>query len=310
MIERISTKGMARREWLERRRHSIGGSDAAAIVGLNRWSTPYMVWADKTGKLLEKPDNEAMRQGRDLEQYVAERFMEATGKRVRQEHAILYNPLYPFAHADIDRWVIGENAGLECKTTSVLNLRQFKNGDYPAHYYVQCIHYMAVTGAERWYVGVLIFQQGFYVFEIERDETEIQTLMEQEAAFWNLVKADTPPPVDGAPMTTETLTGLYSEGKKDICELFGRGALLREYQKLKGERKVLERRMEEIKQTVMEEMQECETGVCGPFTVYWNTQKRRSFDSKRFLTEHPEWENSAYWKSSRYRTFEVKESQL
>ncbi len=53
-------------EWLEERRKSIGGSDAAALVGMNPYVTPYMLWADKTGRLPPKEDNEAMRQGRDL----------------------------------------------------------------------------------------------------------------------------------------------------------------------------------------------------------------------------------------------------
>lgn len=45
---------MDREKWLEERRKGIGGSDAAALVGMNSYSTPYMVWADKTGRLPEK----------------------------------------------------------------------------------------------------------------------------------------------------------------------------------------------------------------------------------------------------------------
>lgn len=200
-IIRVPTAKMERSEWLERRKGSIGGSDASAIIGLNAYSSPFSVWADKTGRLPDKPDNEAMRQGRDLEDYVAQRWCEVTGKRVRRERSMLYHPQYPFAHADIDRWVIGENAGLECKTTSIMNLKKFKNGEFPPTYYVQCVHYMAVTGADRWYLGVLVLNQGFYEFVIERDEDEIATLMEQEAAFWELVKAETPPGADGADQT-------------------------------------------------------------------------------------------------------------
>ena len=73
-IHKISTAGMSHDEWLEHRRRSVGGSDAAAIVGLNGWASPYSVWAEKTGRLPPKEDNEAMRQGRDLEGYVASRW--------------------------------------------------------------------------------------------------------------------------------------------------------------------------------------------------------------------------------------------
>lgn len=89
-------------EWLEERRKSIGGSDAAALVGMNPYVTPYMLWADKTGRLPPKEDNEAMRQGRDLEAYVAQRFCESSGKKVHVHSQMLRNPEYPFAHANID----------------------------------------------------------------------------------------------------------------------------------------------------------------------------------------------------------------
>ena len=49
--KRVSTLGMSREEWLEKRKGSIGGSDAAAILGISRFATPYTVWADKTGRL-------------------------------------------------------------------------------------------------------------------------------------------------------------------------------------------------------------------------------------------------------------------
>ena len=101
---------------------------------MNHYVTPYMLWADKTGRLPDKSDNEAMRQGRDLEQYVADRFMEAMGKKVRRRTSMFHNPVYPFAHANIDRAVVGERAGIECKTTSLMNLKKFKNGEYPENF--------------------------------------------------------------------------------------------------------------------------------------------------------------------------------
>ena len=69
------------------RHDTIGGSDAAAIVGLSRYGSQYSVFMDKTGRLPDKPDNEAMRQGRDLEEYVSQRFEEETGKKVRRLQA-------------------------------------------------------------------------------------------------------------------------------------------------------------------------------------------------------------------------------
>ncbi|MDU6306399.1 MAG: YqaJ viral recombinase family protein [Clostridium sp.] len=149
----------------------MGGSDAAAIVGMNHYVTPYALWADKIGRLPDQADNEAMRQGRDLEQYVADRFTEVIGNRVRQHTAMFHNPDYPFAHANIDRAVIGERAGLEYKTTSVMNLKKFRSGEYPENYYVRCVHYLAVTSWDRLYLAVLILNQGIRLNGIRQRST-------------------------------------------------------------------------------------------------------------------------------------------
>lgn len=49
-IKQVSTKGMSREDWLAQRRKTIGGSDAAAIVGLSRYSTPYTIFMDIFGR--------------------------------------------------------------------------------------------------------------------------------------------------------------------------------------------------------------------------------------------------------------------
>ena len=41
-------KTASHEEWKELRSHYIGGSDAAAVVGLNAFSSPYALWAEKT----------------------------------------------------------------------------------------------------------------------------------------------------------------------------------------------------------------------------------------------------------------------
>lgn len=306
-IIRVSTATMERSEWLARRKGSIGGSDASSLIGLNPYGSAYSVWADKTGKLPDKPDNEATRQGRDLEDYVATRFCEETGKRVRREKSMLYNPAYPYAHADIDRWVIGENAGLECKTTSVMNLKRFKGGAFPATYYVQCMHYMAVTGADRWYLAVLIFGTDFHHFVIERDEEEIAALMEQEEAFWKLVQKDTSPAPDGSVATTEALTAIYAEPSVVRMELFGRDNLLKEYQDLTKEIKEKAERLRTIKQAFMMDLGEAEEGLCGSYCVSWKKQKRAFISRDKLLAAYPRIDLSKVMRSTAFRQFRIRE---
>ena len=89
MLTIIPTKNMTQDEWLAQRRNAIGGSDAASIIGLNSFSSPFAVWLDKMGMAEPSEENEAMRLGHDLEEYVAKRFTEATGKKVRRKNAII-----------------------------------------------------------------------------------------------------------------------------------------------------------------------------------------------------------------------------
>ena len=304
---KVSTINMSREDWLEERRKSIGGSDAPSIIGLNPWESPYTVWADKLGKLPPKEDNEAMRLGRDLEDYVAKRFTEKTGKKVRRENFLITNPQYPFAHANVDRMVVGEDAGLECKTTSVLNLKRFKNGEYPANYYVQCVHYMMVTGCAKWYLAVLVLGKEFKVFEIERDEDEIKALAESEEAFWKYVETQTPPPADGTESTSETLSTLYPESTDDSVSLIAYERDLEQYMALSAQIKELDKLREEAANRVKAFLGEAGKGESDRYKVSWTSTTRSTFDAKRFAADHSDMELSDYYKTSSYRTFKVTE---
>lgn len=306
-LKKISTLNMPHDEWLAHRQKSIGGSDASSIIGLNPYSSPYTVWADKLGKIPPKEDNEAMRQGRDLEFYVAERFCEATGKKVRRENFILINPDYPFAHANVDRMVIGEDAGLECKTTSALNMKNFKNGAFPDTYYVQCVHYMMVTGCKKWYLAVLVLNKEFMVFEIERDEEEIEALAKSEADFWKLVESRTAPMADGASSTTNTISVLYPESSDDSVSLLAYEAELQQYIALSAQIKELEKLKDEMANKVKAFLGEAGKGETDNYKVTWASSSRSTFDSKRFASDHKDIDLSEYYKTSSYRTFKVTE---
>ena len=78
----VNIKKISHEEWLSLRERGIGGSESAICVNMNPYAGLLTLYAMKTGMSKPKEDNEAMRLGRDLEQYVAERFTEETGKKV------------------------------------------------------------------------------------------------------------------------------------------------------------------------------------------------------------------------------------
>lgn len=305
MLTTISTKGMSREVWLEHRRKAIGGSDAAAIIGLNDFASPFTVWMDKLGKTPPAEESEAMRLGRDLEEYVARRFCEATGKRVRRKNAIIYNDQYPFAHANIDREIVGENAILECKTTSRMNMRRFKAGDYPPSYYAQVMHYMAVTGAEKAYIAVLALQEGFHCFEVARDEQEIEALMNAERSFWQYVTAREEPPAISADGDALFQEHPVSDGTS--IDLFGRASQMARYLQIKGQIKVLENEAAAISATIKQDLGDHESGSDGAYTATWKSQERSIFDKAAFIAANPEIDLRPYMKPSPSRVFTVKQ---
>ena len=309
MSKQIDIKGLSHEEWLALRRKGIGGSDAAAIVGLDRYKSAFDVYADKIGLKAEQPDNEAMRQGRDLEDYVAQRFMEATGKKVRRRNAMLQHPEYPFMTANIDRWVVGENAGLECKTTSVLNKAKFSQGEFPPYYYVQCMHYMAVTGADRWYLAVLVLNKAFHVFTIERDEAEINALIEAEKDFWeNHVLKQIPPAPDGSESTSEIIKQLFPEAReREEVALFGYEDKIEQYLQLDSQVKKLEKQRDALKQELQLALSDAEIGRAQGYVVVWKNQVRQTLDTQKLKKEQAEIYQKYLKPAQTVRMFKIKE---
>ena len=99
----VSTRNLSKEDWLRYRKCGITGTDAGAILGLNPYRSAFQVYHDKISDTTENIDNEAMRQGRDLEDYVAQRFTEATGLKVRRANAIYQSEEHPLLLADFDR---------------------------------------------------------------------------------------------------------------------------------------------------------------------------------------------------------------
>lgn len=250
-------------QWLENRKSGIGGSDAGAIMGVNPYRGAYGVWADKLGKTDPVEDNEALRQGRDFEDYVARRFTEKTGLRVRREYGMLRSDAWPWMVANIDRRIIGERAGLECKTSRDIHMKRYKNGDFPLEYYCQCLHYLAVTGWDRWYLAVLVYGTDLLVFEIKREDVEddIGALIKAEDSFWHeYVLPERQPLPDGLESTTKALGAVWAASAPETCIDADEAAdaLLGRLQGLRRDRRAIDAQITETENMVKARMQEAE----------------------------------------------------
>lgn len=192
-----------REKWLAERKKGIGGSDAAAVLGLSPWATPVQVWLDKTGRAAEKEETEAMRIGTELEDFVARRYCQETGRTVQRYNKMVHRGCLL---GNFDRLVVpeGEKVAshmgevrtdtlLECKTAS-----HEWDGEVPIQYICQIQHYM---GLEPRFVHadvacLFLGRKHFEVFRVERDDEVIRAMQERLTAWWEeyVVGDKMPPP--------------------------------------------------------------------------------------------------------------------
>ncbi len=290
MYEKYATAGMSNEEWLRLRKTGIGGSDAGSICGVNPFGSPMKVYYDKTSSNIEELDNEAVRQGHDLEDYVAQRFMEATGLKVRRSNFMYRSTEYPFMIADVDRLVIGEDAGLECKTASAYNTDKWKDGNIPLHYIMQCYHYMAVTGKRTWYIAAVILGREFTYRKLVWDDDLIAQMISVEKNFWeNHVLPRVLPSPDGSDICNDILNEYFHSARKGSSikldgfddKLKRRAEIMEQIEQLKQEQGMIE-------QEVKLYMKDNEYASSGNYRISWSSVQSTRLDTKRMKEEQPE----------------------
>lgn len=195
-----------RDEWLAMRFHGIGGSDAGAVVGLNKYRDNILLWQEKTGEFVpdDISDKPAVKFGKEAEKSIRELFnLDYPEYEVDYHEFDMYvDDEHPFMFATLDGEITdkdGFRGILEIKTTTILNKSQWLQWEdkIPDSYYVQILHQLACTG---WQFAILRAYIRYHKdgelratvrdYRIERTDVEedIQWLIEKEAAFWDCVK--------------------------------------------------------------------------------------------------------------------------
>lgn len=248
------------------------------------------VFQDKTCEAVEGSDKENLRQGRDLEEYVAKRFTEATGLKVRRCNYMLRSKKYQFMIADVDRLIVGEDAGLECKTVSAYNADKWKAGEVPFYYMLQCYHYMAVTGRRTWYLAAVILGKDFVYHKLEWDDSIIDYLIQEEKKFWeNHILTGILPSPDGSKSCDEIIGNHFHKAKeKSQIALIGFDNKLNRRQLILEQIEELEKEQKQIEQEVKMYMQENEIAISEKYYVSWSNVESKRLDTKRIRAEKPE----------------------
>ncbi len=205
MVRRIQFK--TKPEWLRARKGKIGGSDAAAVLGLNPYKTNQELYEEMIGvrTAADISDKPYVIYGTKAEEHIRALFaLDHPEYQVDYYgNNMLVNEKYPFAHASLDGELIeletGRKGIFECKTTelfSSMSKEKWDGSNIPDNYYIQVLHYLMVTEYEfvelraqiksKWNNQIRLTTKDYH---IERSEVEedIQILLDAEKKFINKV---------------------------------------------------------------------------------------------------------------------------
>lgn len=272
-------------EWAELRGTGLGGSDAAAVCGLNPWRGPYSVWSEKTGRHAEVVDSEAVRWGTLLEPVILAEWATRHAVQVDVEPHMLRSVEWPWMLANID--AVAPGAIVEIKTAGLRQADAWAE-EPPVHYWAQGLHYCAVTGFRRCHFVCLIGGQSLVHHEVTYSEASIDHLVRIERDFWSHVEDDVPPPaaVEDVPV----LKRIRPEPSSTVeLEPELAGALTAAWRAAHAAETKAKRLKDEAAAALQALIGDCEAAtVDGRTVATWKASERHDIDSKRLRQEQPD----------------------
>jgi len=275
-----------RERWLAERRKGIGGSDASTIAGVNRFSSRYELWLDKTGQLPEKHQTSAMRWGTLLEPSLRQAFVEDTGLVVHRA-GLMRSKSHPFMQVSLDGNV-GDGGIFESKCTNWRMADDWDNDQIADHAEVQVQHGLAVTGRTHAHVVALIDGNDFQVRRVERDDSFIALLTEMEAEFWEkYVLGNTAPPVDAAALPAIKARWITVDTQLSVGDPAEIVPLHAAWKAAKAATKDAEVAENLLEAQIREHLAGGEALIAGGL-LYATAKQNGTFALKRFAADHPD----------------------
>jgi len=293
-MESISTLKIDHEDWLKARQCGIGGSDAAAICGLDTFRTPLDVYEDKTAdKPVRKVKTNAMEAGIRLEDTVAKWWADDNGFKIQKDNKIRVHQKHSFFLANIDRLILSQNGEgpgiLEATTTNQWAYKSWEDDGAPMYKYCQIQHYFNVTGHKWGAIAVLVGGSELKSIDVKPNPEFITMMEEKLIDFWvNHVVPRIPPD----PISSDDIKKLYpvSDPLKEIEATGETYELLQEVLKLEEQRKLFEGKEKSLKVRLKAVFQDAEimTFEGGTVATFKTSKERNTFNKKMFGGDYPE----------------------
>lgn len=240
---------------IEKRRFGIGASEVAALLGVDPWTSPLLVYARKAGEAhYDDADvGPAAEWGNRLEAVVAEKYTSSRPGVAAFACGTVRHPDSPHVLATVDRLcgpeaqaeelgrhAAASNAGtgagyappwmrppswawlVEIKAPTGRIAKEWgEHGtdDLPERYIIQAQQQMAVTGLARVHFAVLIAGHDYREYTVDRDEALVSLCVETCERFWrDHVEKIVPPPVTAHKADSGYLAKLFPRSKRPVRE--------------------------------------------------------------------------------------------
>lgn len=210
-------------DWSRERRRGIGGSEVSTVLGLNRWDSPYALWARKLGLVPEQEATERMRMGHRLEPTVAALLAEEAGIELQDPgpFTIDVHPDLDHVRVTVDREVVelgAVTALAELKSTGL----PWGAEEPPLDKQAQLQYQLGIRALPRGYLAALVGEYGLKFLWAEMPaHADFQAyVVEAVDEFWQrFIVRRQPPPVDGHDATGAILKLLYPEESGETVTL-------------------------------------------------------------------------------------------
>lgn len=267
------------------RRTYIGSSDAAPILGVSPWISPFQLYQKKVGAYLDEitpAKQKLFNRGHRWEPIVIEMLIDELEDQGHTIQVITRNNRYKdseysFLAAEIDLEIMldGELVNAEMKTVHPFAAREWGeqgSDDIPMHYTAQILHGQMVTNKKKTIVAALIGADDLRIHLVNRDDEIIQIMRAKELEFWQRIQDRNPL----EPETESDVKWLY--GKDDGSVLEADDVIMNlvaDLQRYKTDCRAMEDRTEIITTMIKKRMGEASVLVShGQKIAVWKTSKK------------------------------------
>lgn len=295
---------MTTNEFLEERKHGLGASDVACVLGYSKFRTPIEVWLEKTSDGVINDSNIYTRFGNFAEEFVAREYGLERGVRTVRFNKQLRHSVFPNITGNIDRLVVpagqrtaahqGEirtSLGLECKTVSDWGFR--KGGEWgdeedgvPMAYLIQCHIYLALTPCEQWDLAALVGGNKLKIYTIQKNRSLEHELCRRGQDWWDKHVVTGIPPEPSCEADVQLLYPQATPKKEAVADHVAFAAV-RELRRINNEIAELEKIKEALQTDVKRGLAGAEILVdeSGDKLATWGNRKGRTMFDLRGLLE-------------------------